>query len=56
MVGLLPENDVLITDWISPSDVPLSAGTFDLDTYTDYIIEFAERFGPNLTIVAVCQT
>jgi poly(3-hydroxybutyrate) depolymerase len=37
---LLPGLDVYITDWRDAKLVPLSDGTFDLDDYIDYLIEF----------------
>jgi poly(3-hydroxybutyrate) depolymerase len=40
--AMLPEHDVFITDWKDARNVPLSAGRFDLDDYTDYLIEMLE--------------
>jgi len=55
--------DVYITDWHDARDVPLSEGSFDLDDYIDYLIEFLahihdesgaqEDKRPNM--LAVCQ-
>ena len=53
--ALLPYHDVYITDWQSARDIPLYKGTFDLNTYIDYIIEFIEHIGPNTHTMAVCQ-
>jgi poly(3-hydroxybutyrate) depolymerase len=52
---LLRDHDVYITDWVNARDVPLSAGTFGLDDYTDYIINFLEFLGPGSHVFAVCQ-
>ena len=56
---LLPNNDVYITDWRDAKLVPLSDGTFDLDDYIDYLIEFLEligtRTGERPHMLAVCQ-
>ncbi|MEA3058122.1 MAG: poly(3-hydroxybutyrate) depolymerase, partial [Sphingomonadales bacterium] len=56
---LLPGHDVFITDWRDAKGVPLSAGTFDLDDYVDYLIEFlehiGERSGERPHLLAVCQ-
>jgi poly(3-hydroxybutyrate) depolymerase len=56
---LLPGHDVFITDWRDAKRVPLSAGTFDLDDYVDYLIEFlehiGERSGERPHLLAVCQ-
>lgn len=53
--ALLPEHDVYITDWRNARDVPLSEGTFDLDDYIDYMIDYMRMLGPDLHVLAVCQ-
>jgi poly(3-hydroxybutyrate) depolymerase len=52
---MLPGHDVYITDWRDARDVPLCDGTFDLDDYVDYLVEFLEHIGPNTHMLAVCQ-
>lgn len=52
---LLRDHDVYITDWANARDVPLSAGTFGIDDYVDYLIRFIERIGPGAHLLAVCQ-
>ena len=56
---MLPGHDVYITDWRDAKAVPLSEGTFDLDDYIDYLIEFietiGERSGERPHVLAVCQ-
>jgi len=52
---LLVDHDVYVTDWINAQDVPLSAGSFDLDDYIDYVIEFLRMLGPDVHVMAVCQ-
>ena len=57
---MLPVADVYITDWRDAKLVPLAEGSFDLDDYIDYIIEFMEAIGPNegeggAHMLAVCQ-
>jgi poly(3-hydroxybutyrate) depolymerase len=56
---LLPGADVYITDWRDAKLVPLSDGSFDLDDYIDYLIEFleviGERTGQRPHMLAVCQ-
>ncbi len=55
-VQRLAENeDVYVTDWADAKMVPMSEGTFDLDDYIDYLIEFLEFLGPNTHMLAVCQ-
>jgi len=56
---LLPGFDVYITDWRDAKLVPLKDGSFDLDDYIDYLIEFLEligkRSGERPHLLAVCQ-
>jgi poly(3-hydroxybutyrate) depolymerase len=56
---LLPDNDVYITDWRDAKLVPLSDGSFDLDDYIDYLIEYltliGEKTGERPHMLAVCQ-
>jgi poly(3-hydroxybutyrate) depolymerase len=56
---LLPDNDVYITDWRDAKTVPLSEGSFDLDDYIDYLVQFLEtigaRTGERPHLLAVCQ-
>ena len=56
---LLPSFDIYITDWRDAKLVPLSEGTFNLDDYVDYLIEFLEligtRAGERPHMLAVCQ-
>jgi poly(3-hydroxybutyrate) depolymerase len=56
---LLPKHDIYITDWRDAKLVPLSAGSFDLDDYVDYLIEFLETIGEASGVrphmLAVCQ-
>ena len=37
---LLQDHDVHITDWHNPRDIPLNAGRFGLEDYTDHLIDF----------------
>ena len=56
---MLPKHDVYITDWRDAKSVPLTDGTFDLDDYIDYLIEFMEAIGElrgeRPHVLAVCQ-
>ncbi len=53
--AMLPHGDIYITDWVDAREVPLSDGSFDLDDYTDYVIEMIRHLGPQTNVVAVCQ-
>jgi poly(3-hydroxybutyrate) depolymerase len=52
---MLPSCDVYITDWRDAKLVSVDDGSFDLDDYIDYIIEFLDKLGPNTHMLAVCQ-
>jgi poly(3-hydroxybutyrate) depolymerase len=52
---MLPDHDVFITDWHNARDVPLIAGRFGVDEYTDHLIKFLETMGPGSHVLAVCQ-
>jgi poly(3-hydroxybutyrate) depolymerase len=52
---MLPDHDVFITDWHNARDVPLTAGRFGVDEYTEHLIKFLEAMGPGAHILAVCQ-
>ncbi|WND02755.1 polyhydroxyalkanoate depolymerase [Temperatibacter marinus] len=53
--ALLPDHDVYITDWRDARKIPMTEGSFDLDDYVDYIVDWLEDLGPNTHILAVCQ-
>ncbi len=56
--AMLPEHDVYITDWTDARDVPVTEGLFDLDDYTDYLVEFCQFLaegGERPSVMAVCQ-
>jgi len=52
---MLPKHEVYITDWRDAKLVSLSDGSFSLDDYIDYLIEFLEHIGPSAHMLAVCQ-
>ncbi|MGN6154931.1 MAG: polyhydroxyalkanoate depolymerase [Sphingomicrobium sp.] len=56
---MLPGHDVYVTDWRDAKLVPESEGSFDLDDYIDYLIEFlgtiGEKTGERPHVIAVCQ-
>jgi len=52
---VLQDHDVYVTDWHNVRDVPLAAGRFGLDEYTEHLIDFLAAMGPNSNVIAVCQ-
>ncbi len=52
---LLRDHDVYVTDWKNARDIPLSAGRFGLEDYTDHLIEWLRHLGPGAHLMAVCQ-
>ncbi len=55
VTSLLPDCDVLITDWHNARDIPVSAGKFDVEDYTLYLVDFMKALGPDTHVIAVCQ-
>jgi poly(3-hydroxybutyrate) depolymerase len=53
--SMLPHFDCYVTDWQDARDIPLSAGRFDLDDYTDLVISVLHHFGERAHVMAVCQ-
>ena len=53
--AMLPEHEVYVTDWRDARTVPLTLGTFDLNDYIDYLIDFFHVLGPGTHVLAVCQ-
>jgi poly(3-hydroxybutyrate) depolymerase len=52
---MLADHDVYITDWHNAREVPLIAGRFGLDDYTQHVIDFLGAMGPGASLVAICQ-
>ncbi len=55
VASLLPDADIYITDWKNARDIPVSAGKFDIEDYTMYLVEFMRHLGPDTHVIAVCQ-
>lgn len=53
--SLLVDCEVYITDWHNARDIPVSAGKFDVEDYTLYLVEFMKHLGPDTHVIAVCQ-
>ncbi|MDE0590158.1 polyhydroxyalkanoate depolymerase [Halocynthiibacter sp. C4] len=55
VASLLPDAEVYITDWHNARDIPVSAGKFDIEDYTLYLVDFMRELGPDTNVIAVCQ-
>jgi len=55
VISLLPDCEVYITDWLNARDIPVSAGKFDVEDYTLYLVDFMRELGSDLHVIAVCQ-
>ena len=55
VISLLPDCEVYITDWHNARDIPVSAGKFDIEDYTLYLVDFLRELGPETHVIAVCQ-
>ncbi|WP_209425432.1 polyhydroxyalkanoate depolymerase [Pararhodobacter sp. SW119] len=55
VASLLPDAELWVTDWHNARDIPVSAGKFDIEDYTQYLVDFMKHMGPDTHVVAVCQ-
>lgn len=55
VASLLPDADVFVTDWHNARDIPVSAGKFDVEDYTLYLVDFMRHLGPDTHVIAICQ-
>ena len=55
VTSLLPDCDLYVTDWHNARDIPVSEGKFDVEDYTQYLVDFFKHLGPDLNVIAVCQ-
>jgi poly(3-hydroxybutyrate) depolymerase len=55
VMSLLPDCDVFVTDWHNARDIPVSAGKFDVEDYTLYLVDFLRALGPETHVIAICQ-
>jgi poly(3-hydroxybutyrate) depolymerase len=55
VASLLPDADVYVTDWHNARDIPVSAGKFDIEDYTLYLVDFMRHLGPDTHVIAICQ-
>ncbi len=53
--ALLPNHQVLITEWKDAKQVPVSEGGFHLDDYVQYAMDFIRLLGPQVHLISVCQ-
>lgn len=53
--AMLPDHEVYITDWRDARTAALFEGSFDLDDYIDYLVEWLQELGPDCHVLAVCQ-
>ena len=55
VISLLPDCELYVTDWHNARDIPVSAGKFDVEDYTLYLVDFMRELGPDTHVIAVCQ-
>lgn len=55
VMSLLNDCELYVTDWHNARDIPVSAGKFDIEDYTRYLVDFIRHLGPDVNVIAVCQ-
>lgn len=53
--SLLPHADVYVTEWKNARAVPVSEGKFDVENYTQYLMDYITELGPDTHIISICQ-
>jgi poly(3-hydroxybutyrate) depolymerase len=53
--SLIVDNEVYVTDWHNARDIPVSEGKFDVEDYTQYLVDFMRELGPDTHVIAICQ-
>src|SRR6056300_211633 len=53
--SLIIDCEVYVTDWHNARDIPVSAGKFDVEDYTMYLVDFMKEMGSDSHVIAVCQ-
>ena len=53
--SLIMDSEIYVTDWHNARDIPDSKGSFDIDDYTQYLIDYIRYLGPEINVIAVCQ-
>ena len=56
VAGLLPDHSVAMTDWRNAHDVAIDKGKFDLEDNITYVVDFITQLGPDVHVLAVCQS
>ena len=55
VISLLADCEVYVTDWHNARNIPVSEGKFDIEDYTQYLVDFIKFLGPDTNVIAVCQ-
>ncbi|MCP3972086.1 MAG: polyhydroxyalkanoate depolymerase [Rhodobacteraceae bacterium] len=53
--SLIVNCEVFVTDWHNARDIPVSDGKFDIEDYTQYLIDYMRALGPDTHVIAICQ-
>ena len=56
VASLVESHEVYVTDWHDARDVAQSDGSFDVETYIDYLLDFFRLLGPDLHVIAFSQS
>lgn len=52
---LLKDHDLYLADWKNGRNVPLYEGSFKLEDYIQYLVDFLHSFGERVHIMGICQ-
>ena len=55
ILGLLPNHEVFLADWINARHIAAEIGPFDLDGNVDHILTLMRALSPDLNVIGFCQ-
>ena len=53
--SLIIDSEIYVTDWHNARDIPVSEGSFDIEDYTKYLIDYIRFLGPDINVIAICH-
>ena len=53
--SLIIDSEIYVTDWHNARDIPVSEGSFDIEDYAKYLIDYIRFLGPDINVIAICQ-
>ena len=49
--SLIIDSEIYVTDWHNARDIPVSEGSFDIEDYAKYLIDYIRFLGPDINVI-----